>query len=40
MEYKKRRPTIERNFETVKKYACFEDSFYDMYHELLEALNQ
>lgn len=39
-EYEKRRPAIERNFETVKKYACFEDSFYDMYHELLEALNQ
>ena len=37
-EYNKRLAAIEDNYERVKKYACFEDWFYNEYKELLEEL--
>lgn len=37
-EYNKRLEAVEDNYKRVQKYAVFEDWFYNMYKDLLEAL--
>lgn len=36
--YNIRKPFIEENYKRVKKFTCFEDTFYEMHKDLLEEL--
>ena len=38
--YNRLKPVIDKNYETVQDYICFEDQFYRNNQELLEGMNE